>query len=116
MLDESGHNVAGIYAVGWAARGATGTIGNCRSDAERLVGILLSDVPTLECKVAARRPDLASILAAKKHSPVTFEQWLLLDQAEKANGAAIGRPRLKMRTVAQMLSTIHLLTRSVHDQ
>jgi ferredoxin/flavodoxin---NADP+ reductase len=106
VLDASGVIVPRLYAVGWAARGATGTIGTCRSDAERLVQGLVADRGMLPQHMRGGSEALKSALAARGHAQVNFQQWLRLDELERADGAALGRPRVKLPTMSQMLSSL----------
>jgi ferredoxin--NADP+ reductase len=106
LLDPEERALPGLYTVGWAARGASGTIGTCRSDAERLARVLLADAPDLLQRDVTGRMDLMTLFAARGHRPVTFDQWLQLDRLEQTRGANFGKPRLKMSTVRQMLEAI----------
>jgi ferredoxin/flavodoxin---NADP+ reductase len=112
VLDAQGAIVPRLYAVGWAARGATGTIGSCRSDAERLVQGLAADRSALPRQTLGGSEQLASTLKARGHKPVSFQQWLRLDELERADGAARGCPRVKLPTMSQMLSSINAVKTS----
>jgi ferredoxin--NADP+ reductase len=107
LIDLQGEVVPGVYAVGWAARGATGTIGTCRSDAERLVKTLLTDARSTPQRAVGGHGALMAALMQRQHQVTTFDEWLELDRLERQNGAAAGRPRLKMPTTAQMLETLN---------
>jgi ferredoxin--NADP+ reductase len=107
LIDEHDQLVPRLYAVGWAARGATGTIGTCRSDAERLVERIMPDLHAMTRRVVGGRGTLRSTLEDRSHHPVGFEQWMQLDRWERVNGAARGRSRLKAPTVTQMLEAMN---------
>jgi ferredoxin--NADP+ reductase len=105
VIDAQDRLVPGLYTVGWAARGATGTIGTCRSDAERLVNTLLTH-STAERTVGGRAA-LTAALRDRHHRVTTFDEWLQLDRLERESGAAAGRSRLKMPTVVQQLEAMN---------
>jgi ferredoxin--NADP+ reductase len=106
MTDSTGAPIGGLYAVGWAARGANGTIGTCRSEAERLTQLIAKDVASFGDRPATGAEGLRQLLRSRHHRFVDFREWLHLDVAERANGAAFGRSRLKFRTLTQMLSSL----------
>jgi ferredoxin--NADP+ reductase len=106
LIDEHGRLIPGVYTVGWAARGATGTIGTCRSDAERLVKSILTDTHSTAHRALGGRAALTAALEDRAHQVTTFEQWLRLDRLERENGAAVGRPRLKVPTAGRLLQAM----------
>jgi ferredoxin/flavodoxin---NADP+ reductase len=108
LIDKQGRLVPGLYTVGWAARGATGTIGTCRSDAERLIKTILSH--STAQRAVGGHAALRAVLRDRNHRVVTFEQWLQLDRLERESGAAAGRSRLKMPTAAQQLEAMNSFT------
>ena len=110
LIDEQGQLVPGVYTVGWAARGATGTIGTCRSDAERLVKTILTDAQATVHRAVGGHAALTAALKDRAHRVTTFEQWLQLDRLERANGTALGKPRLKIPTAVQLLQAMNCLT------
>jgi ferredoxin--NADP+ reductase len=110
MLDTNGAIVPGLYTVGWAARGANGTIGTCRSEAERLIQLILADASSIRGRPAGGSDDVRQLLIARRHRSVNFEQWTRLDHIERANGAAAGRSRLKFQTLGRMLSSLDSFT------
>jgi ferredoxin--NADP+ reductase len=110
MLNTHGAIVPGLYAVGWAARGANGTIGTCRSEAERLIQLMLADASRARGRPAGGSDHVRQLLNARQHRSVNFEQWTQLDRIERANGAAAGRSRLKFPTLARMLASLDSIT------
>jgi NADPH-dependent glutamate synthase beta subunit-like oxidoreductase len=100
FANQDGRVLPGLYAVGWARRGPTGTIGTNRPDgfaiAEKIAGDLGegSDKPG--------RPGLDALLAARGSEPVTFRDWQKIDAAEVA-AARDGSPREKFVSVDAML-------------
>jgi ferredoxin--NADP+ reductase len=104
LLDNTGKPIKGLYAVGWSARGASGTIGTCRSEAERLTQVLAEDSARAPERQLTGSDGLAQILQARGHRYVTFQEWLQLEAMERARGTASGRSRIKFHTSAQMLA------------
>lgn len=100
--------VTGQYCTGWIKRGPSGVIGDNRKDSKDTVTQLLEDVPGFPAldPENATRTSVERLLAQRKPGYVTYDDWKRLDQAEIANGAAIGRPRLKFSRVRDMLEAI----------
>jgi ferredoxin/flavodoxin---NADP+ reductase len=93
----------GTYVAGWIKRGPTGVIGTNKSDAAETVRTVLADVPRLPDPA---EPDPDAILATLDRAGVRYfnwDDWLALDAYEIASGERIGRPRLKVCTVDEML-------------
>ncbi|MDB5159720.1 MAG: pyridine nucleotide-disulfide oxidoreductase family protein [Mucilaginibacter sp.] len=103
VVDRHGHPISGLYTVGWAARGASGTIGTCRSDAERLVQLILGSASLSTRSATGGHSALTRKLQKNGHHVINFEHWLQIDRVERELGAAAGRPRAKISTAAQML-------------
>jgi ferredoxin/flavodoxin---NADP+ reductase len=106
MQDANGATIAGLYTVGWAARGANGTIGTCRSEAERLTQLMLADAHSIGERAATGSEGLRQLLTSRQHRYVSFEEWLRLDGIERTSGAAAGRSRLKFQTLTHMLASL----------
>jgi ferredoxin--NADP+ reductase len=94
----------GLYCVGWARRGPTGTIGTNRPDgfevAERIFGEL---GPGDSGKTGGAGLDL--LLQARGVEPVAFRDWQLIEAAE-AGRAREGSPREKFTSIAAMLGVL----------
>jgi ferredoxin--NADP+ reductase len=91
----------GLYAVGWARRGPTGTIGTNRPDgfevAERIAAALGSGDSGKEGGAG-----LDLLLGARGVDIVTFRDWQRIEAAETARARA-GSPREKFVAIAEML-------------
>ncbi|MET8578787.1 FAD-dependent oxidoreductase [Streptomyces sp. NPDC005012] len=85
---EAGRVEPGVYVAGWIKRGPTGFIGTNKTCAQETVASLLDDF-------AAGRltPPVAGGTAAP--DALGLEAWRAIDRAERAAGAAQGRPRVK---------------------
>lgn len=100
FANDDGRVLPGLYAVGWARRGPTGTIGTNRPDGFAIVEKIAQDCPPGSHK--AGRPGLDALLASRGTDVVTFRDWLKIDAAEIA-AARDGSPREKFTSVTGML-------------
>jgi cytochrome P450/flavodoxin len=87
----------GLYAAGWLRRGPRGTIPDQRADARTLAQALADDIAS--GAVTPGAPGIAAVAAAA--SAVDFDGWRRIDVRETV-GAAPGRVRAKLRTLAEM--------------
>ena len=94
----------GLYCVGWARRGPSGTIGTNRPDGFEVAEKIFAD----------RGPDggdrtggagLDTLLAGRGARPVSFSDWQRIDAAEIARARA-GSPREKFTDIDQMLAAL----------
>jgi ferredoxin--NADP+ reductase len=93
--------------VGWIKRGPTGVIGTNKPDATETTDHLLEDFISGQLdRTLSSRDDIDRILAQRGVRVVTWNDWRKLDQLERERGAALGRPRLKFTTVAEMLGAL----------
>jgi ferredoxin--NADP+ reductase len=76
----------GVFAVGWARRGPSGTIPTNRADSHAVAKDVIA---WLEDRDPKSGPDILPLA-------VDAEGWRRIDKAEVAAGAAQGRPRLKL--------------------
>lgn len=105
VVDLDGTTQPGLYAVGWAKRGATGGIGANRADAQETAATIVADFNAAALSVAsvAEPASLAALLQTRNVNAVSSEGWKAIDAHERAIGGAAGRPRLKLVGVAAML-------------
>ncbi|MER8040868.1 FAD-dependent oxidoreductase [Streptomyces hydrogenans] len=97
--------MTGTYVVGWIKRGPSGGIGANRSCAAETVGSLLADAvdgrlpkPTGSARAFGR-------LARSRSGRLVDARGLAaIDRAERARGAAAGRPRVKLATVPELVA------------
>lgn len=92
---------SGLYAVGWARRGPTGTIGTNRPDGFRIADHIAADTTPDSGKPG--RAGLDALLAARLVDVVTFRDWQAIERAEVANARA-GAPREKFTAIEAMLA------------
>ncbi|MFI8324948.1 FAD-dependent oxidoreductase [Streptomyces sp. NPDC085529] len=97
--------MTGTYVVGWIKRGPSGGIGANRACAAETVGSLLADAvdgrlpkPTGTAKAFGR------LARARSGRLVDARGLAAIDRAERARGAAAGRPRVKLATVPELVA------------
>ena len=90
-----------LYAVGWARRGPTGTIGTNRPDGYMIAESIAADHPQPADKAGG--PGLDALLATRGADKVSFADWQRIEAAEAAR-ARDGAPREKFVVVADMLA------------
>lgn len=99
--------VPGVYVTGWIKRGPQGVIGTNKSCAADTVAQVLADTIAGRIHPAPGAPQsLDEVLADRGTEVTSWDDWLLLDQAEQERGKPAGRPREKVTSVAEMLAII----------
>lgn len=101
FVNTEGRIGKGLYCVGWARRGPTGTIGTNRPDGFAVAEQIAADIAQLSGDRAGR-PGLDALLEKRGVQVVTFRDWQKIDAAEIAR-ARMGAPREKFVDVAEML-------------
>jgi ferredoxin--NADP+ reductase len=102
FANQDGLIAPGLYCVGWARRGPTGTIGTNKPDgatiAERIVAESADDTGR------TGRAGLDRLIAARGIDIVTFRDWQKIDQAE-ISAAREGAPREKIIDINAMIQS-----------
>ena len=101
FANDEGRVAPGLYAVGWARRGPTGTIGTNRPDGLTIAEHIAADTAPDSGKPG--RAALDALLAARDADVVTFRDWQAIERAEVANARA-GSPREKFTAIDRMLA------------
>jgi ferredoxin--NADP+ reductase len=104
FANEEGVIGDGIYCVGWARRGPTGTIGTNRPDGFEVAEKIFADFGPGEGGKAGGG-GLDALLASRGVTPVAFCDWQKIEQAEAAR-ARSGSPREKFVSIAEMLMAL----------
>ena len=93
-----------VYVTGWIKRGPTGIIGTNRADSMATVATLFADLPNFNSQHKPGREVSATLWAQRSVRPVSFHDWEAIDQAEKARGLPLGKPREKFTRISEMLA------------
>jgi ferredoxin--NADP+ reductase len=101
FANDDGRMGPGLYAVGWARRGPTGTIGTNRPDGFMIAEHIAVDLPDAGGKAGGSGLD--ALLAERGVDVVAFRDWQRIEQAEVA-AARVGSPREKFTSVEAMLA------------
>jgi ferredoxin--NADP+ reductase len=104
FANSDGRILPGLYCVGWARRGPTGTIGTNRPDGYAVVDLIVADTPDLSRK--AGPPALDALLRDRSADVVTFSDWQKIEAAETAR-ARSGSPREKFVSIEEMIAAGH---------
>lgn len=99
-----GRILPGLYCVGWARRGPSGTIGTNRPDGYNIIDSVAEDKPISADKDG--RAGLDALLALRKVDIVTFSDWKKIEEAEIAR-ARDGAPREKFVRIEDMIAASH---------
>ncbi|MEU4119637.1 4Fe-4S binding protein [Kitasatospora sp. NPDC028055] len=101
----TGRALPGAYVVGWAKRGPSGGIGANRACARETVDALLDDaVARVLPEPPAGRAEFERLVRRRRPDAVGLKELRAVDRAERERGAAQGRPRVKLATVAELLA------------
>ena len=102
FVNIDGRVSPGLYAVGWARRGPSGTIGTNRPDGFGIVDLIAQDI-----EAAGRRggEGLDTLIIERGLRPTSFDDWQRIDAAETA-AARPGSPREKLVHRDHLLATL----------
>ncbi|MXO64709.1 FAD-dependent oxidoreductase [Altericroceibacterium endophyticum] len=101
FANDDGLISPGLYCVGWARRGPTGTIGTNRPDGYAVIDRIAAELP----ETGSGKEGRAGFdrLAQKKDLEiVTFQNWKKIEEAEET-AARDGSPREKFTDIAEMI-------------
>ncbi|MFD8014615.1 FAD-dependent oxidoreductase [Streptomyces sp. NPDC059762] len=97
--------MTGTYVVGWIKRGPSGGIGANRACAAETVGSLLADaVDGRLPKPSGSAHSFTRLARGRAGRLVDARGLAAIDRAERARGAATGRPRVKLATVPELVA------------
>jgi len=103
FANQEGRIAPGLYCVGWARRGPTGTIGTNRPDGFAIVEKIAEDIG--EGSGKAGRPGFDALADSRGVDYVKFTDWQKINEAEIAN-AREGSPREKFVAVEHMIDVV----------
>jgi NADPH-dependent glutamate synthase beta subunit-like oxidoreductase len=101
FASDEGRILPGLYCVGWARRGPSGTIGTNRPDGYAIADLIAADIGDGLGK--AGRAGLDDMLSRRAVDVVKFSDWKKIEQAELAR-AREGAPREKFTRIAEMIA------------
>lgn len=104
FANENGFILPGLYCVGWARRGPSGTIGTNRPDGYGVIERVAQEVTPARAKKG--RAGFDALAAARALDVVTFRDWRKIEAAEIA-AAREGAPREKFVDVKAMIAAGH---------
>ncbi|MGE8134763.1 FAD-dependent oxidoreductase [Novosphingobium subterraneum] len=100
FANDEGRILPGLYCVGWARRGPSGTIGTNRPDGFGVVEMIAEDFPQSQRKTG--RVGFDALAAARKLDVVSFDDWKKIEEAETLR-ARDDAPREKFVDVEEMI-------------
>jgi len=100
LTNEDGRIDEGLYVVGWAKRGPSGTIPTNRSEAQAVAKKIAAETSD---GAKSGRAGLAALLAACGITPTDHAGWRRIDASEVARAHG-SRTRVKWRTHADLLA------------
>ena len=97
------------YVVGWIKRGPSGVIGSNKKDSQDTVDTLIADLRGGEPADFSddHSSELVEWLLSRQPQLVTDDHWKVIDEYERSAGEALGRPRVKLTSVAELLRIGH---------
>jgi ferredoxin--NADP+ reductase len=103
VLGADASPVPGLYCAGWIKRGPTGIIGTNKKDATETIDQLLADLEAGLVHAGDRDGDLVTLLAGRGVDVVMYDGWQAIDEVERAQGAPLGRPRVKLTSWDELI-------------
>ncbi|MFM9978746.1 MAG: FAD-dependent oxidoreductase [Sphingomonadaceae bacterium] len=103
FANSDGRIGPGLYCVGWARRGPSGTIGTNRVDGQAIAALIAADLVAGDVRRSGAGLD--ALLATRGIASVSFADWRQIDAAEIARARA-DSPREKFIRVDDMLAVL----------
>jgi ferredoxin--NADP+ reductase len=105
FLNESGKIADRLFAVGWARRGPTGTIGTNRPDGYEVADRIAAEMPPGGSDNRPGAQGLKTLLETRGVMPTDYDDWRKIEDSEVAR-ARPGSPREKFVRVEHWLETL----------
>jgi len=105
FVNQSGKIADRLYAVGWARRGPSGTIGTNRPDGYEVADQVVAAMPAGSSADRPGATGLKQLLADRGVMPTDYDDWRKIEETETAN-ARPGSPREKFVRHADWLRTV----------
>ncbi|MGN6848335.1 MAG: FAD-dependent oxidoreductase [Sphingomicrobium sp.] len=105
FLNENGRIADRLYAVGWARRGPTGTIGTNRPDGYEVADRIAAEMPAGSAGERSGAEGLKRLLESRGVMATDYDDWRKIEETEVAN-ARPGSPREKFVRHEEWLRTL----------
>ncbi|MGN6588987.1 MAG: FAD-dependent oxidoreductase [Sphingomicrobium sp.] len=105
FVNQQGRIADRLYAVGWARRGPSGTIGTNRPDGYEVADRVAAAMPSGSAGDKSGAEGLKRLLASREVMPTDYDDWRRIEKTETAN-ARPGSPREKFVRHEHWLQTI----------
>jgi ferredoxin--NADP+ reductase len=105
FVNEGGRIADRLYAVGWARRGPTGTIGTNRPDGYEVADQVAAAMPSGTADDRAGAEGLKRLLQSRGVMPTDYDDWRKIEETETAR-ARPGSPREKFVRPEEWLQAI----------
>ena len=96
FVNEGGRIADRLYAVGWARRGPTGTIGTNRPDGYEVADQVAAAMPSGSAGDRPGAAGLKRLLESRGVMPTDYDDWRKIEETETAN-ARPGSPAREVR-------------------
>lgn len=108
LMPETKEPMVGHYTAGWIKRGPSGVIGTNKACAVQTVEHMLADAAAGQLLHPAHATAEAALSFVSGRQPrfITYVDWQQLNEVELSRGQEIGRPRLKLTRVDDMLEAV----------
>ncbi len=111
FANDEGRILPGLYCVGWARRGPSGTIGTNKPDGFAIIDRISEDIiaGAISNQRKQGRPGFDALASERGLDVVTFRDWKKIEEAEIAL-ARDGAPREKFVDIADMIAAARPLS------
>jgi ferredoxin--NADP+ reductase len=105
FVNDGGRIADRLYAVGWARRGPSGTIGTNRPDGYEVADLIAAAMPAGSAEDRAGAEGMKRLLKSRGVMATDYDDWRRIEETEVAN-ARPGSPREKFVRVEDWLATL----------
>ena len=105
FVNDGGRIADRLYAVGWARRGPTGTIGTNRPDGYEVADLVAAELAPGSSQGRPGAEGLKRLLESRGVMPTDYDDWRKIDETETIN-ARPGSPREKFVRVAHWMEAL----------
>ena len=105
FINDGGRIADRLFAVGWARRGPTGTIGTNRPDGYEVADRIIADMPPGSSRELQGAQGLKRLLESRGVMPTDYDDWRKIEETETGR-ARPGSPREKFVRIEDWLGTL----------